>query len=166
MEHRILIVPVFAEMLHFSQPSQGKTSYITTVRYSFELLDLDGGGTLPMQIILSGGDALDKGATKALTGAIKYALTTLFLIPTGDDPEADPKGQDRKEPQARQTAQRGQKDQNATITEAQMKRMFSLASAAGMTATRAKEIVGSFGYESSKDILAKDYDAICAEFQP
>ena len=31
----------------------------------------------------------DKGLYGALTGALKYALTTSLLIPTGDDPEAD-----------------------------------------------------------------------------
>ena len=31
----------------------------------------------------------EKAAYKAATGALKYALLTGFLIPTGDDPEAD-----------------------------------------------------------------------------
>lgn len=38
-----------------------------------------------------GMDAGDKGIYKAITGAKKYVLTTLFLIDTGDDPEADTK---------------------------------------------------------------------------
>lgn len=36
----------------------------------------------------SGEDKGDKAVYKAITGAIKYILTTTFLIPTGDDPEA------------------------------------------------------------------------------
>ncbi len=39
----------------------------------------------------TGVDTADKHLYKAITGAIKYILTTTFLIPTGDDPEASPK---------------------------------------------------------------------------
>jgi len=38
-----------------------------------------------------GMDAGDKGIYKAITGAKKYTLMTLFLVDTGDDPEADTK---------------------------------------------------------------------------
>ena len=34
-------------------------------------------------------DAGDKGIYKAIAGAQKYALMKVFMIPTGDDPEAD-----------------------------------------------------------------------------
>ncbi len=36
-------------------------------------------------------DSGDKGIYKAITGAIKYTLTTVFLIPTESDPENDEK---------------------------------------------------------------------------
>lgn len=49
------------------------------------------------QFIGSGEDKGDKAVYKAITGAIKYLLTSSFLIPTGDDPEAD--GSDKR-PQA------------------------------------------------------------------
>lgn len=39
------------------------------------------------QFIGSGEDKNDKALYKAITGAIKYLLTSTFLIPTGDDPE-------------------------------------------------------------------------------
>ena len=38
-----------------------------------------------------GADTGDKGIYKALTGGVRHALATKFLIPTGDDPEDDPK---------------------------------------------------------------------------
>lgn len=37
----------------------------------------------------AGEDKGDKAIYKAITGALKYILTTSFLIPTGDDPESD-----------------------------------------------------------------------------
>jgi hypothetical protein len=40
-------------------------------------------------MIGEGQDAGDKGPYKAMTGAQKYALMKTFMIPTGDDPEAD-----------------------------------------------------------------------------
>ncbi len=55
----------------------------------------------------------DKGTYKAITGATKYFLLKLFLIPTGDDPETDkrkPKDQRthadarRREPQPEPSA--------------------------------------------------------------
>ena len=45
--------------------------------------------TLDFQSIGTGADSGDKAPYKATTGAIKYALLTAFLIPTGDDPEND-----------------------------------------------------------------------------
>lgn len=40
-------------------------------------------------VLSSGADVGDKAAFKAMTGAEKYALRQAFLIPTGDDPEAE-----------------------------------------------------------------------------
>ena len=40
-------------------------------------------------VIGEGSDKQDKGAYKAMTGATKYALMKAFMIPTGDEPEAD-----------------------------------------------------------------------------
>jgi hypothetical protein len=160
--HRILLVPAIAELLHVTPPAQGKTSYISTMRYTFELLDLDSGGSLSLQIILSGGDSLDKGPTKALTGAIKYALTTLFLVPTGDDPEND--ARPRQTPQARPTTARVQ-NPDLRITDAQITRLHSLKTKAGKKDADLRTIAGAYGYESSKDILVRDYDAICREIE-
>lgn len=56
-----------------------------------ELTFVDGESeeTYVVRTIGSGQDKGDKGPYKAETGAIKYALLKTFLIPTGDDPEAD-----------------------------------------------------------------------------
>lgn len=45
------------------------------------------GEWMEVQIVAQGQDKADKGPYKAATGALKYALRNVFLIPTGDDPE-------------------------------------------------------------------------------
>ena len=66
----------------------GETKLCTlTVRY--RLMDGDSGEEMEFTIIGQGEDAMDKGTYKAMTGATKYALMKLFLMPTGDDPEND-----------------------------------------------------------------------------
>ncbi len=56
-----------------------------TVNYSF--YDVESGEVLKEKFVGTGDDGADKGTYKAITGAIKYILTSTFLIPTGDDPE-------------------------------------------------------------------------------
>lgn len=64
---------------------------VTTVRVKFTAADGESGETFEFWGAGQGEDAGDKGIYKALTGAVKYGLMKLFLIPTGDDPEADSK---------------------------------------------------------------------------
>lgn len=69
---------------------QSRTGDITTLHVEFDVIDGDSGETVTVgPIIGEGQDKGDKGPYKALTGAVKYALLKLFLIPTGDDPEKD-----------------------------------------------------------------------------
>jgi|GEM_PF-4203127 len=73
-----------------------------TVRYT--LHDGDSGEKLEFDVVGEGQDAGDKATYKAFTGATKYALLKLFLIPTGDDPERD-------EGHGQQRQRGGQQDQ-------------------------------------------------------
>ena len=59
--------------------------YTVFMRYDFT----DGENTLSVRTVGQGQDKQDKGAYKAMTGALKYALRQTFLIPTGDDPEEE-----------------------------------------------------------------------------
>lgn len=163
MEHGLILVPTRQDMVNFTPPIGDKKSYITTVKCVFEIVDLETGAALRMEQLASGGDSLDKGTFKAVTGAIKYVLTTLFLIPTGDDPEGDDKGAGRTAPQARQ--QRALVDPEAIISEAQVKRLFAVAKSVERPMAEVKEIVAARGYASSKDIKVKHYDEICNAIQ-
>jgi len=75
--------------------AKGKTEYIVTVEVEFTFIDGDTGETITFTMYGEGQDAGDKGTYKAITGAQKYALMKAFMIPTGDDPEAD-KGVDER----------------------------------------------------------------------
>lgn len=62
---------------------------LTEARIKFTFLDGDSGESLSFYYFGQGDDKGDKGAYKAYTGALKYAIMKNFLVPTGDDPEAD-----------------------------------------------------------------------------
>ncbi len=59
----------------------------TTLLMTYRFVDIDTGEMFEGTFAGEGVDNQDKGTWKALTGAIKYILTTSFLVPTGDDPE-------------------------------------------------------------------------------
>lgn len=60
-----------------------------TLRCEVVVGDAYSDATVSSEGIGSGTDKGDKAAYKACAGALKYALTSLFLIGTKDDPEAD-----------------------------------------------------------------------------
>lgn len=75
--------------------SKGGDSCVTTVRVEFTFCDGDSGDTHTATWAGAGDDPADKGIYKAYTGAMKYFLMKSFLIPTGDDPEADERTDER-----------------------------------------------------------------------
>lgn len=71
------------------QTSKGKASVITTAHVRFTLVDGETGEKHECEWAGQGDDPADKGLGKAYTNAIKTFLREQFLIPQGDDPEAD-----------------------------------------------------------------------------
>lgn len=62
---------------------------LTTVKMRFTFMDTETGEKYDAEFYGDGMDGGDKGIYKAMTGAGKYCLKEIFLIPTGDDPEAE-----------------------------------------------------------------------------
>ncbi len=94
----------------------------------------------------------DKAIYKAITGATKYAVREMFALASTDDPEKEEIRQSKPKPR--------------TITPAQINRLYTLATQeAGLTQERAKQVLHSCGYNSSKDIIFEDYNRVVKVFQ-
>jgi hypothetical protein len=92
-ERHLMLVPTVTklEWRELAAKEQGKPrDPVCTMTVDFRVLDGDNPDAgLVFTVIGEGQDAGDKATYKAMTGATKYALLKLFLIPTGDDPEQD-----------------------------------------------------------------------------
>lgn len=89
-EQNVVMLPDVVE--HTSREHKnlkGNTEYIATVKVKFTFVDGETGEQLSIHSVGEGQDSGDKAVYKAITGAQKYALMKAFMIPTGDDPEAD-----------------------------------------------------------------------------
>ena len=72
------------------QPNKdGRPVSITVIKTRYAFIDIENGNKHEGVFAGSGNGRDDKGVYAAMTGAIKYILTSNFLIPTGDDPEDD-----------------------------------------------------------------------------
>ncbi len=54
---------------------------------------------------------------------------------------------------------------NDPITPKQAKRLFAIAATNEITADKAKQLLLTWGFASTRDILQKDYDGICEKFE-
>lgn len=62
---------------------------ITKIKTQYAFIDCDTGECIDGSFVGSGNGRDDKGIYAAVTGSLKYILTSTFMIPTGDDPEDD-----------------------------------------------------------------------------
>jgi hypothetical protein len=90
-ERGIMVVPGAGSVQHLPyQASKGGAAFLTTLTLLYRLYDVESGQSIEVPWIGVGADTGgDKGVYKAYTGGLKYALLSLFLIPTTDDPERD-----------------------------------------------------------------------------
>ncbi len=95
-----------------SSDRKGKTQWRTELVVTWMLLHTSG-DSIALQAPGCGIDGEDKGVYKAMTGALKYALRHLFLVPTGNNPEQHrrPEQQRRPEPARREPRPRPQPQQ-------------------------------------------------------
>lgn len=90
-ERHLLLMPSVekTEWETLGTTSKGTPRKLCTLTVKFTLMDGDSGESQTFTVLGQGEDTSDKATYKAMTGATKYALMKLFLIPTGDDPEND-----------------------------------------------------------------------------
>ncbi len=77
------------EISRVNAKGQQVSEWLTTANVHYKFYCCDTGEFIEGTFYGCGIDPSDKGLYKAITGAIKYLLTSQFLIPTGDDPEND-----------------------------------------------------------------------------
>jgi hypothetical protein len=129
-ERCVMMIPNIIESTYREHVNnKGKTEYITKVRMEFKFIDGETGEELIFHSEGEGQDAGDKGIYKAITGAQKYALMKVFMIPTGDDPEADNGVDERNtqsndnQPKQQQNNQQEKPQKVAMITQKQIAEM-------------------------------------------
>src|SRR5690625_845349 len=99
-EQNVIMMPDVVEYsTREHENRQNNIEYIATVKMKFTFIDGETGEELSIHSIGEGQDAGDKAVYKAITGATKYALMKAFMIPTGDDPEADTGADERNQQQ-------------------------------------------------------------------
>lgn len=86
--HGVMLIPsVEKTEWRTIKNKSGGEEFIASLTVHFTATD--GKDRIEFNVMGEGQDRGDKATYKAMTGAIKYALLKLFLIPTGDDPERE-----------------------------------------------------------------------------
>ena len=81
------VVPESVQVYDRSVHNSESKGFLTTCIVAYTFTDAETGESATAEILTQGYDTLDKGAFKAMTGGIKYALRQVYMIPTGDDVE-------------------------------------------------------------------------------
>lgn len=108
VRHGLLLLPVGCEIVSEAEwatvkDGKEKKERMITIRYSYRWLDAETGEASDILNSMGTGlDRSDKCIYKAITGSLKYIITSTFLIPTGDDPEREEAPKDS--PKAKQQA--------------------------------------------------------------
>lgn len=100
-------------------------------------------------------------ANSAMKKSKKRAVVDLALTLGG---LSDAFTQDIEDENNEARASNLQKDDDF-INAKQTKRIFAIASTSGITVEKAKELLASWGYTSTKDIKVKDYDSVCERLE-
>lgn len=177
----VMLIPSVQATTWDSIPTKsGGVLKLCTLTVLFRLMDGDSDQVIEYTVLGQGSDSGDKATYKAMTGAEKYALLKVFLIPTGDDPEQDSAPAAKAKPAFHSKAEEakvdtflkggkpgvvvdvapGETEDEATAKNirARAKRLFAKATEAGMDPTHFKkwcenEIKSS---KPSKDWTAAD----------
>lgn len=147
--------------------------FLTIVEGRASFIDVESGEVITSSAIGTGTDNGDKSAYKAETGALKYCLRQAFLLPMGDDPEADahdttvkpaekkasspipPTTRDTSKPEKVETAE-------GKINEKQIALLKVKLRERGVTITDAQRYILNkvVGKQSSKQLTSDDLDKV------
>jgi len=144
-----------------SPTSKGTKQFLTVVKGIYHFVDIDNPGEAVNGTWFgTGSDTGDKGLYKAITGGIKYVLNTNFLIPSGDDPENEGNGKDKK-PEPQKEPARDNVKSERLVTEKQIKRYYAMVKEAGIDPDKADaRVKEKYGIEHKKDLTMVQIDEI------
>jgi len=148
------------------QSARGGQMFLTTISGSVTFQDAESPDFVTVDAVAQGTDSGDKGVYKAITGLIKYALTSTFLIPNeADDPEVTRK--DEIEPakvNSVNTSTRPVKASPNYATEQDKVNFIAAAEAAGLKGKKISAFVGIVtGGKSRSELTRSDIDALTAK---
>lgn len=138
---------------------------LTVLHMTFTFIDGETDQRLEMPWIGVGQDGGDKGVYKAMTGGEKYLLMKVFLMPTGDDPEAtserrEAKKVERDADREARAQQRADAKAEQTITQDDRRTLQKVAIDNGWPTADVKKLIVAFGFASSADITRDKYPLI------
>lgn len=97
--------------------------------------------------------------------ARKYALQALLALDDNKDPDTTNNHQEAPKTYSYSTSSGGAKKSSGSnlISEAQVKRMYSLRTQSGIPMQEAKAILAKHGFSSGSEVTKDKYDTICKE---
>lgn len=105
---------------------------------------------------------------QSLTYAKRYTLcNALGIVVGGEDDDAQEPRPDQASQPAERASHEPSSSQSATapsgqvISEAQAKRMYAIAKTAGQSDDNIKALIKPYGYEHTREVQRRDYEAIC-----
>lgn len=173
------VLPTFSscnqQVVEIGRNDKGKGRYRTTLDLTYRFFDVEDGSSVEGTMSGAGVDDEDKGTYKAITGALKYCLTSQFIIPTGDDPENENGERTEKKPARRESKSTTigqpaalpqplptpQGGDIAIISEPQRKRFYAIYNNNGWSDEEVKLLLADFGIHSGKHIPKADYEKLC-----
>lgn len=165
VKHKVFIVPEVLEHVREDRVSkQGSTLIysICKIKYTFYAED---GSNITAVVVGEGMDSGDKATNKAMAIAMKYACFQAFCIPTEEmaDPDKETHELAKSQPKLPPKQTPPPTTQGAdVITEAQARRLFVISKS---NTDKVKEVIGKYGYESTKAIKKADYEKIAKEVE-
>lgn len=157
----ILIIPSVVEDEHFIfERIAGKPALTVRLKVEFIVQEVEGAGVLSFYGVGYGLDSGDKGVYKAMTGAIKYGLRSLFLVPDETDPEND-SGEAREERPVERPVARPVNKAGTAATAAQKAKVRAVGHEKGIDDAKLKALGRSVtGKNSSVDWSNDDIDKL------
>lgn len=154
------------------QTKSGGTNFMTKVHMQYTIGDAETGESITFPWAGQGQDSGDKGIWKAFTGAGKYWLKNLLILPAEDDPENDgtpPKLKSQTKPTPPATAPVTKpappaESKPAYIDEKQRKQLYKLAKTAGYTDAQFADVIKEQGFASSSVIPVEKYAGMVTYF--